>query len=78
MCLGVPMKIIEINREFGTAKAEISGFVQDIRIDLLEDVSVGDYVIVHAGFAIQKLSEKDAQETLRLIEEIFFDDEIPG
>ncbi len=77
MCLGVPMKIVEINRDFGMAKAEISGYTQDIRIDLLEDVSVGDYVIVHAGFAIQKLDEKDALETLKLIEEIFFDDEIP-
>ncbi len=78
MCLGVPMKIIEVNRELGMAKAEISGFIQNIRIDLLDEVSAGDYVIVHAGFAIQKLNEKDALETLKLIEEIFFDDEVSG
>ncbi len=77
MCLGVPMKIVDLNSELGTAQAEISGFRQQIRIDLLEDVKVGDYVIVHAGFAIQKISEKDAEETLRLIEDIFFDDEVP-
>ncbi len=77
MCLGVPMKILSVNQEFGTAEAEISGFRQQIRIDLLEDVREGEYVIVHAGFAIQKISEEDAKSTLELLKDIFFDDEIP-
>jgi hydrogenase expression/formation protein HypC len=62
MCLAVPSKIIEINDSL--AKVEVDGVVRDASIMLLEEVKVGDYVIVHAGFAINKLDEKAALKTI--------------
>ncbi|SHE42542.1 MULTISPECIES: HypC/HybG/HupF family hydrogenase formation chaperone [Caloramator] len=68
MCLAVPLKVISI--EGNTAQAEIEGVKRTIRIDFVKNVNVGDYVIVHAGFAIEKLKEEDAIENLRLIKEV--------
>ncbi len=68
MCLAIPMKITKIDGL--TATGEASGLLQDIRIDFLEDVKSGDYVMVHAGFAIQKMTEQEALENLELLEEI--------
>lgn len=70
MCLGVPMKIISID---GTdAVAEIDGVRREASLMLLdEELTVGDYVIVHAGFAISKLDEAEALETLEIMREIF-------
>ena len=64
MCLAVPMKLVEING--GTAVAEIGGVRREVNVQLLEGAGIGDYVIVHAGFAIQKLDREDAEETLQL------------
>lgn len=68
MCLAMPMKITRI--EGKTADCEAGGLVQTIRIDFIQDARPGDYVMVHAGFAIQKMSEKEALENLELLEEI--------
>jgi hydrogenase expression/formation protein HypC len=68
MCLGVPVKILEVKDNY--AWVEIGGIRREISIELLEDVKVGEYVIVHAGFAIQKLDEKEAEETLKILKEI--------
>jgi hydrogenase expression/formation protein HypC len=63
MCLGIPSKIISI--EDSRATIDVYGAQRDISLMLLEDaVNIGDYVIVHAGFAIQKLQEDVAKETL--------------
>ena len=67
MCLAVPMKIIEINGDEGTVEIEDVRYKADLR--LVEDVKKGDYVIVHAGFAIKKLDAKEAKETLKLMKE---------
>lgn len=64
MCLAVPMKVIRTGTDRATAI--IDGVEREIGTALVPDVTVGDYVIVHAGFAIQKLSEQEAQETLEL------------
>ena len=70
MCLGVPMKII--SREGDDIVAEVDGVKKEASIMLLgEEVAVGDYVIVHAGFAISRLDEEYAEETLRMMKEIF-------
>lgn len=66
MCLGIPMKILEIEGEMGLA--EITGVKRKISLQLVE-AEVGDYVIVHAGFAIQVMNEKEAQETIELLQE---------
>ncbi len=70
MCLGVPMQIISIKDE--TAIAEIDGVRREASLMMLADeVAVGDYLIVHAGFAISRIDQEEAQETLRLMREIF-------
>ncbi|HEY3308771.1 MAG TPA: HypC/HybG/HupF family hydrogenase formation chaperone [Desulfuromonadaceae bacterium] len=70
MCLGVPMKIV--SREGDTIIAEVDGVQKEASVMLLADqVDVGDYVIVHAGFAISRLDEQYALETLQLMREVF-------
>ncbi|MDI6736546.1 MAG: HypC/HybG/HupF family hydrogenase formation chaperone [bacterium] len=68
MCLGIPAKIVKINGSI--ADVEIGGIERKASLDLLKEAKVDDYVILHAGFAIQKLDEEEAKETLRLLEEI--------
>ena len=68
MCFAVPGKITEINGE--TARVDIEGVTREANISLLPDVKTGDYVIVHAGFAIERYDEADAKETLRLLREL--------
>ncbi|MCX5696718.1 MAG: HypC/HybG/HupF family hydrogenase formation chaperone [Candidatus Omnitrophica bacterium] len=68
MCLGIPMKVIKINDDF--AQVESGRLLRTINIQMLPNVKTGDYVIVHAGFAIEKLDPKRAKETLRLLDEI--------
>ena len=70
MCLGIPMKIISID---GTnIVAEVDGVKRNASLMILdEEVELGDYVVVHAGFAISKLDEKEALETLDLMREAF-------
>ena len=65
MCLGIPMKIIEIHENMGYV--EINNVKREIGLMLIEDPQIGDWVIVHAGFAISKLEEYEAEESLKLI-----------
>lgn len=65
MCLAIPMKVVEINGN--TAKVEQEGVSKAARIDFLEGIQVGDYVLIHAGIAIERLDPEEAEETLRLI-----------
>ena len=62
MCLAVPSKIIEINDT--VAKVDVDGVIRETSIMLMDDVKIGDYVIVHAGFAINKIDEEVALQTL--------------
>ncbi len=62
MCLAVPSKIVEINDTVATV--DVDGVTRETSILLLEDAKIGDYVIVHAGFAINKLDEESALQTL--------------
>ena len=68
MCLGIPAKVIEID-ESQLGKIDYMGTKIKSNFSLLEDVKVGDWVIVHAGFAISRLNEEEAQETLELLKE---------
>ncbi len=68
MCLGVPAKILETGD--GIAIVELGGVRREISAMLIDDVSVGEWVIIHAGFAIEKLSEGEAERTLALFREI--------
>jgi hydrogenase expression/formation protein HypC len=69
MCLGIPGKIIEIKGD--TATIDVAGTRKDASLRLMEKASVGDFVIIHAGFAIEKVDTQRAEETLRLIRETF-------
>lgn len=70
MCLAVPMRIVEIKDE--QAVVELGGVKRTVSITLIKDQepSPGDYVIVHAGFALQILDEQDAAERLEYVEEM--------
>ena len=73
MCLAIPGKIVEIvDAENDIAKVEVGGVRRNINIGMLdkEDARIGDYVLIHVGFAMSKIDEKEAQETLRLLEEL--------
>ena len=68
MCLGIPAKIVRIENNMGTI--DVEGTQREVSLLLQEDAKVGDYVIVHAGFAIQKIDEAEALETLRFLRQI--------
>ena len=69
MCLAVPGKVTEINDNVARVEFD-GGLVRDTGLDVLPDTKVGDYVLVHAGYAISVVDEDEAQETLKLIREM--------
>jgi len=74
MCLAIPSKVVAINDKMATI--DVSGVRRDISLLLLpEEAAIGDYVLVHAGFAIQRIDPAAAEDALKLIEEI---EEIEG
>ncbi len=77
MCLAIPSKIIEIKGMMATI--DVYGARRDVSLLILpEEVDIGDYVLVHAGFAIQRVDREAAQEAQRLINEIIETDEFEG
>lgn len=68
MCLAVPLKLIEINGK--TAVGEAMGMTRELRVDFIPDPQIGDFVIVHAGFAIERLPEQQAMDDLEAWEEV--------
>ena len=69
MCLGIPMKIIEMDGQEAVAVA--GGIRKRIRLDLLDGVQMGDFVLIHTGYAIEKLDPEEARETLELIKQVY-------
>ena len=68
MCLAIPLRLVSVN---GTdAVGEVGGIQREVSIMMTPDAKVGDYVIVHAGFAIQVLDQKEAEENLGLLRQI--------
>lgn len=72
MCLGVPGRIIELYDNLGLhmARVDFGGVIREACMDFLPEAKVGDYTIIHAGFALNLLSEEEALETLSLLREI--------
>ncbi|NMC38501.1 MAG: HypC/HybG/HupF family hydrogenase formation chaperone [Bacteroidales bacterium] len=68
MCLSVPALVVSIQGD--TAEVSVGGALFRAGLQMLEDVRKGDYILLHAGFAIQKISEEEAQETLKLLREL--------
>ena len=65
MCLAIPMRLIEIDGSAGVA--EVDGVTRQVRLDLLPEVVLGDYILIHAGLAIARVDPDSAQETLALL-----------
>jgi len=68
MCLAIPAKIIEIKNEIGTI--DMDGVKSKVSLILLEDPQIGEYIIVHAGFGINKIDETSAEESLKILRQI--------
>jgi hydrogenase expression/formation protein HypC len=68
MCLSIPVRIVSIEGKM--AEVSAGGTLFKAGLHMLEDVKEGDYVLLHAGFAIQKINKSDAEETIRLFEEM--------
>jgi len=73
MCLSVPAEIISIDGQM--AKASVGGAIREISLQLVEGTVVGDFVLLHTGYAIEKISHEEAQETVRLLKELGETDE---
>ena len=74
MCLAVPVQVKVIEGE--KAEVELSGITRNVDISLIPEVKVGDYVLLHAGYAISHIDEAEAHETLNLIEQLIEANEI--
>ena len=71
MCLAIPGRVVEIVDEAGgIAKVEVGGVRRNINVALLDAVDVGDYVLIHVGFALSKVDEEEATRTYALLEEL--------
>jgi hydrogenase expression/formation protein HypC len=71
VCLGIPAQIVElVEPDAGIAKAEISGVRRNVSIALCPEAEVGDWVLVHVGFALARIDEEQARETLALLEQM--------
>lgn len=72
MCLGIPGKIIEIYEIDGTlmSKVDFDGVTQEVCIATIPEAQLGDYVLVHAGFALNVLSDQEASETLKILKDL--------
>lgn len=68
MCLAVPGRVVELQGRSG--KVDFSGILREVQMDLVPETQTGDWVLVHAGFAIQRIDEAEALETLALLEQI--------
>lgn len=76
MCLAVPAEIVEL-KEGCVAVIDVGGVRRDISVMLVDDAVPGDFVLVHAGFAIEKIDAAEAAATMRILEEWAGSDEIP-
>lgn len=73
MCLGVPGRIIEVqeNGLMRMGRVDFGGITREVCLAYVPEAQVGDWVIVHVGFAISRLEEEEAMETLQLLGEVF-------
>ncbi|WP_292461121.1 HypC/HybG/HupF family hydrogenase formation chaperone [Methanothermococcus sp.] len=73
MCLAIPCKVVKIYEEDGEkyAIAEYKGVKQKAKLALLENVNIGDYILIHTGYALEVMSEEDAKISLDTWEELF-------
>lgn len=70
MCLALPGKVVEVDAEKHAGRVDVFGTARVVNLGLLDDVSPGDWVLIQVGFAVERIDEAQAQETVRLIEEM--------
>ena len=70
MCLAVPTRVLEKN-ENNMALVEVEGVKVEVSANLISDLNIGDYVLVHAGFIIEKISEEEAEDKLNTFDEVY-------
>ncbi len=75
MCLAIPAKIVEINGVMATV--DVGGVRKEISLALVDDVAIDDYVIVHVGYALNRLDQEEAEATLKLFQQIATESGIP-
>lgn len=68
MCLAIPARLFQVEGDRGMV--DLAGVVREVSLALLPEARLGDYLLIHAGYALQRLDEAEAQETLRLLQEI--------
>lgn len=68
MCLSIPAKVLSVDGVI--AQASVGGAIVQTSLHLVDDVKPGDYILIHSGFALQKISEQEALESIRIIEEL--------
>ncbi|MES9934703.1 MAG: HypC/HybG/HupF family hydrogenase formation chaperone [Candidatus Sedimenticola sp. PURPLELP] len=69
MCLAMPAQVVEVDDATDMATVSLGGVRKEVSLALVEDVSVNDYVLIHVGYALNKISEEEAQKTLELFAE---------
>jgi hydrogenase expression/formation protein HypC len=69
MCLALPAEVVSLDRAQETAVVALGGVKKEISVALLDELVVGDFVLVHVGFALHKVSPEEAERTLKMIEE---------
>jgi hydrogenase expression/formation protein HypC len=81
MCLGIPGEVLSIEEngeQMRKAKVRFGGITRDVYLDLVPEAEVGDYVIVHVGFAISKINAEEAESVFDLLGQLAGDDALPG
>ena len=73
MCLALPAEIVEIDPTLDYATVSLEGVRKEISLALVEDVVLGDFVLVHVGYALSKVSREEAEKTLALMEQVGFE-----
>ncbi len=69
MCLAVPAKVVSIDKANDSASVSLGGVLKEISLALVEDIAVNDYVLIHVGYALNKISQDEAEKTLALFTE---------
>lgn len=70
MCLALPARVVALNKTTDTAIVAIGEVKKEVSLSLVEDVAVDDFVLVHVGYALNKINQQEAEETLRLFAEV--------
>lgn len=68
MCLGIPMKLVKIDGDSGVVNS--GGLKKNVNLTLMKNAKIGDYLLIHAGFAIEKIKANEARKTLKAVREI--------